>query len=273
MTVKSLRRAVPGLPPGDLRWVAGVAAVALAVVLAFGVVPRFTSADPHGAPTGDGAAPSSAVGPAPPSGGSAVVVRRPVDRPLHVAFIGDSLTVGQSARAEDQTFRRLIVKAWGGDDRVRADEYAHAGDTTKQVDQLVPADEQVDIAVVETGTNDFWKRAAPDQVGRDYDALLGKLRASSPNVALVCLGVWQDPPDALAYDLPIKDQCTAHGGRFLPLAGIFDLDGVRGPANVPLALKDGGLSDDFHPNDAGHLKIADLVTNAVAVSAPPVGGP
>ena len=118
------------------------------------------------------------------------------------------------------------------------------------------------MAVVETGTNDFWQRTDPKQVKLDYGALLDKIRVASPHATLICLGLWQHPEDANPYDLEIKDQCSARGGRFLPLAGIYELDGVHGPANIPA---EGGLSDAFHPNDVGHLKIASLVTNSVAI--------
>lgn len=197
-------------------------------------------------------------------GESVVLVPRPVDHPLRVAFIGDSLTVGQSATASERTFRQRIIDSWGGSGQVRADEYARAGFTTSQVDRLVPPGKQVNVAIVETGTNDFWQRMAPEQVKADYGTLLDKIRAASPRATLICLGVWQRPVDANPYDLEIKDQCSAHGGRFMPLAGIYDLEGVRGPANVP--LEGGGVSDAFHPNDVGHLKIASVITSSVVVT-------
>ena len=112
---------MPGSPPGDLRWVAAVGAVAAAVILVFGLIPRLTSEQQRKPAAADAVAVSSSARSV-ALGESAIVVPRPTGQPLRVAFIGDSLTVGLSATVSGRTFRQLIINSWGGNDRVRADE-------------------------------------------------------------------------------------------------------------------------------------------------------
>lgn len=122
----------------------------------------------------------------------------------------------------------------------------------------------VDLAIIELGTNDAG-RTEIEVFKQQYTALLSKIQAGSPDAHIICAGAWgysgslgTDP-----YDREIESICRERGGRYVDLTNAFMEKGNYGPEGVPTWT---GLSDNFHPNDQGHRKIADLLLERIRVS-------
>ncbi|WP_035771094.1 SGNH/GDSL hydrolase family protein [Arthrobacter sp. Br18] len=182
--------------------------------------------------------------------------------PSAVLLTGDSITEGWHATTEGSSFRGL-VEEWlteGGAESVFGT--YQAGYTVQEVAEGFEIPRGMDLAVVELGTNDIGRNNAVDGFGVQYAAYLEDLEEASPGVRLVCLGVWHPASDKTsAFDAVIESECTTRGGVFHRLSGLFGDAGLRGPEGVPTWVGD---SDVFHPNDAGHERIAELVKQLVS---------
>lgn len=190
-------------------------------------------------------------------------VPRPVGRPMHVSFIGDSITEGSYATVDEKTFRGTMVSELSKDGAVRWDRQGRAGATTAEVLAMLPASlPKADLIVVELGTNDLGK-TQPAEFARTYNRLLDTALAASPGAPLVCAGAWSGPNVVGAIDSAISTACSAHDGVFVSLSGPFDDARNRGPGGRPAA--NGFVTDEFHPNDAGHAAIAGWLLSRIAV--------
>lgn len=189
--------------------------------------------------------------PTPQPGLAPLPVSRQPDGRVRVLFTGDSLTGAYFATTEAQGFRQLVIDALGPVDVTTATK-AHQDLSTVSGVTTVP--DNLDLAVIELGTNDVGIPTPLDDFRDQYDLLVAKVRASSPTGAIICAGTWTS--NGAAYDDAIRASCEAAGGRYVALAPLFSAAGNRGPAGEATFLGD---SDDFHPNDAGHRAIADLL--------------
>lgn len=171
---------------------------------------------------------------------------------LRVLYIGDSLTNGTAARPNTVSFPYLVTAGLlRHGDTVTAFNVSKGGVKTSYWTArpgAIPKD--VNVAVVELGTNDAHSVPAPPQFDTDYRALLAAVRSKSPNAKMVCLSVWRpdDPPAAVSYDATIKADCP---GRYL------NIDRFAHAPNL-------SSIDGFHPNNAGHRLIADAILNVLA---------
>ncbi|TFC84611.1 SGNH/GDSL hydrolase family protein [Cryobacterium sp. TMT3-29-2] len=201
----------------------------------------------------------------PPAADSTVQVDRPDERPLRVLFVGDSISYGLNAERQDLGFRPLMVDALSADGPIQEFHKNRAGATTRTVSRLVDVPENLDLAVVELGTNDVVHQTAPDEFARSYRALLRRLHTESPGVPLLCVGTWGSAGGADgsdAYNTLIDEECARQGGAFVSLYGLYPVEANRGPAGRDVF---GGASDRFHPNDTGYRAIADLLLGRIAV--------
>ncbi|TFC59470.1 SGNH/GDSL hydrolase family protein [Cryobacterium sp. TMB3-1-2] len=178
--------------------------------------------------------------------------------PLRVLFAGDSLTGNYFASSAEAGFRSRVATALGPVELTTAE---LADQTLTTVSRIVEVPADLDLAVVELGTNDVGTQTPFDQFTSQYRDLLGKITTTSPGAALICAGTWQDAGEA--YDAVIEAECLAAGGRYVPLVDIFEADGTRGPVGTATPF---GESDTFHPNDSGHRQIADAILAALTVS-------
>ncbi|WP_158253849.1 SGNH/GDSL hydrolase family protein [Cryobacterium sp. N22] len=178
--------------------------------------------------------------------------------PLRVLFAGDSLTGSYFASSTEAGFRSRVATALGPVELTTAE---LADQTLTTVSRIVDVPADLDLAVVELGTNDVGTKTPFDQFTSQYRDLLGKITTTSPGAALICTGTWQDAGEA--YDAVIEAECLTAGGRYVPLVDIFEADGTRGPAGTETPF---GESDTFHPNDSGHQQIADAILAALTVS-------
>ncbi|WP_165968661.1 SGNH/GDSL hydrolase family protein [Arthrobacter crusticola] len=199
----------------------------------------------------NGGAPARTPSPLP----SASTSPTPTAGPLSVWFSGDSLTVGVHATTEAEAFRSLVVTELG--DRVgETTVTARSGATLQRVADEYEVPVGMDIAVVALGTNDFG--TDPALFADQYTAYLDRVVEASPKAQLICLGAWRPSsiPGTSARDAAIWQACTAQGGTYIPLTGLFADASLRGPDGAPTWV---GAADTFHPNSAGHRVIADRI--------------
>ncbi|MHA7264723.1 SGNH/GDSL hydrolase family protein [Arthrobacter sp. TMN-37] len=179
--------------------------------------------------------------------------------PLSIWFSGDSLTVGWHATTEAESFRSVVITDLG--DRVgETTVTARVGATLQGVADEFKIPAGVDLAVVALGTNDFG--TDPALFGKQYTAYLGRVVEASPDAQLICLGAWQpgSSPGTSARDTAAREACTGQNGTFIPLTGLFADASLRGPQGAPTWV---GGADTFHPNSAGHRKIADQILASI----------
>jgi acyl-CoA thioesterase-1 len=229
-----------------------IATACLAVLGVAGYVLTESAATPRD----DRAAPPSSAPVAPvPTTAPLAIVRD--DTPLRVLFAGDSLTGSYFASSTDAGFRSRLMTALGPVELTTAE---LADQTLTTVSRIVDVPANLDLAVIELGTNDVATETPFDQFTNEYRDLLHKITTTSPGAALICAGTWQEVGER--YDAVIEAECQAAGGRYVPLVEIFEADGTRGPAGKQTPF---GESDAFHPNDSGHQQIADAILAALTV--------
>lgn len=176
-------------------------------------------------------------------------------QPYRVLFAGDSVTVGVGASSEKQGYREVILAELRKRGDIQPTVAATSGATTAEVaPAALAAGDAFDLLIVELGTNDM-ERTDPAKFKADYTTLITGLRTKSPNAALVCAGLWQPTAAAKTFDEAVAQACDAAGGQYRPLGSIFVT-----ATNRP------GSGDTFHPNDAGHSKIASQMLTALRFS-------
>lgn len=181
-----------------------------------------------------------------------------------VMFIGDSLLGGFYASDESDAWSAHVLAELTpevGDVEVlpapRKDLPRGTPTSTSSFDiSGVPTD--LGLAVVELGTNDAGMNVPIAVFAKQYAAILDQIRTTSPDSYILCLSPW---PPSSAYTTIIVSACTERARTtYVDISKFFDEPGMRGPAGVATP---NGLSDDFHPNDAGHRAIANAVIQAL----------
>lgn len=227
-------------------------------------------------PTASGTTPSSTgttqtpTSPAPSSTApsSTTPSSPPTAAPLRFAVIGDSLAFGSFATTAARSYRLLLVAALQRQQPVDLE----TGFRLVNVDRLslarslVAVPDDLDVAVLELGSNDARHGTSLTRFRQDYDAMLALVQQHSPHVQLVCMGTWWGRAATFAagsaadYDGVISRLCRDHGGQFVGVRDLFDQPGLRGPAGRSTYR---GRSDGYHPNDAGHAALARRLLPAV----------
>lgn len=119
------------------------------------------------------------------------------------------------------------------------------------------------VVIVQLITNDFIDGTPLISYQQNLTVLLDRLHATSPQASLLCVGAWE-PNYAVnrvgipvvAYDSIERGACAGHGGHYLSPSPIFQHAAWRGP---PGRLTAFGPGDNFHPNNAGHLHLAEAI--------------
>lgn len=184
------------------------------------------------------------------------------DEVLRIAYLGDSLTAGLYASTEENTFRAKLTAAVAADGPFEEHGLRIVGGTVQQtLDENDEFPDDQHVYIVELGTNDI-NEVDHRVFNRQYEEMLQRVRQASPDAALVCLGTWRPISRGGNYDLVIRQQCEDFGGRYRRMNDL-EADPInKGPAGEETF---GGLSDDFHPNDAGHLAIFERAMSAIEV--------
>jgi lysophospholipase L1-like esterase len=191
-------------------------------------------------------------------------VKMPADRPLKVLFAGDTITGGYYASTQAKGFSQLVAASLAKHGEI---EEVRAGVTGGKVETLgglsdIPSG--LDLAVLQLGTIEVGQKEDAATFARNYETVLRNMKARSPKVAIVCVSVWQSLGiNAAGYDRLIREKCKAQGGQFVDVSALFIDPRSRGPVGVKTWA---GVSDAFHPNDAGHKAIADLILKRITFS-------
>ena len=186
-----------------------------------------------------------------------LVLPDPKGRSLEVSIVGDSLTVGLYATGPTKRNRDLILAVLKRRGPVSALEATNTYSSTASTAVTVPS--RLDLVVLELGTVDE-KSVSAEAFRVSYGALVSQVRKTSPTADLVCVGTWSAAGGA--FDAIINRACTAAGGRFVSLGGLYANSANRGPARVSGFY---GFSDDIAPNNAGHRAIATAILAAVGL--------
>ncbi|HEX4215508.1 MAG TPA: SGNH/GDSL hydrolase family protein [Candidatus Dormibacteraeota bacterium] len=207
-----------------------------------------------------------------------VAAPQPAARPVRLLVVGDSLSVGYYASDLGASYVTLLQQ--GLDRRglsVSTTLIAKAGVTAVDASQWrlgIPSDD----IVVELGTNDYGDSVPLSSFQAAYDTILWALRRAAPQANLYCLGTWSNPAEvnrtgatAGMYDTVIQSSCHIARGDYVDLSPFYEQTGNHGPAGAATYL---GTSDWFHPNDAGHDAIAELLLQVISVGTrPDAAGP
>jgi len=188
----------------------------------------------------------------------------PEGRPLKVLMSGDSLAVGWHASVEANSFRVKTLEAlqkrgpidfvpsyWAG---------AKVGDMMTQ--KAPKPGLNLDLAILEIGTNDYVKLTDVALFRTQYAAYLDALKASSPDVRFLCMGAWSAAQGKVQeYDNVMKEECESREGKFMDLRSIAGYQPYR---SVPGTLGWAGATDSGHPNDEGHAVITTEILNRLS---------
>ena len=204
---------------------------------------------------------------------------------LKINFLGDSITEGHGCSSEDKRFTDLIAQQHGAITRCYGIGGTRLARQTKPSEwprhdldfpsRVAEMDPDADVVVVFGGTNDFGHGDAPfgDFSDRTADTFCGALHElytsllekyptapimvitplhrSTENIPNMHGKVLKDYVDMIRlgaeyYSLPVLDLYAAYGVQ---------------PA-VPV-MKDAFMPDGLHPNDAGHVILANKIAQFI----------
>lgn len=179
-----------------------------------------------------------------------------------IVFIGDSISAGFYASTEADSFRGRVRARFV----CTSDLVSVYGWLSEDVDLTRVIATAGDIVVVEVGTNDASRYPGgvpvdPVDFEANLRAIADAARTGNPACRLIFLSVWQAPPTRAPFDVRIAAVATDYGRHFVDLSSIKDEPANSMPGGVSTYL---GVSDGWHPNDAGHRAIAAAVGQMIA---------
>jgi len=187
-----------------------------------------------------------------------------------VLFLGDSLTAGLYAVTPEDSFRALVAKQLDVSPVLVSSSGGRTRDFLPSARAITA--EAADVVVVELGTNDCSGYSSFVPVDQDVFAanlrtLAQAARAGNPACRFVSITVWQAAPARGPYDARIREVAESYGAPVVDISSIKDDPADCKPAGVATFW---GVSDGWHPNNAGHAAIAALLAPVLAavLSAP-----
>ena len=115
------------------------------------------------------------------------------------------------------------------------------------------------VVIVELGTND--EEIADPIFNGAYQALMARVRYDEPGARLVCLGLWRETtPANTAREVFMQGQCQEQQGIWISLLTLFAVESYHGAAGRQTWA---GAADWFHPDDAGHMAIAQAILQTI----------
>jgi acyl-CoA thioesterase I len=185
-----------------------------------------------------------------------------------VTVLGDSLTKGLYASTAQADFANLVANHLGATLHATG---VTGGTLANYSYNPVDFPQNSEWVVVELSTNDIRDSSTnppptPLNIFDDkYQTLIKNIRSQLPNVQLVCAGPWRASDETNSagnttkqFNAVIEKDCTAGGGKFVPLDPIFMAPGTHAPVGTPTF---NGDADGWHPSDKGHKQIADAILN------------
>jgi lysophospholipase L1-like esterase len=189
-------------------------------------------------------------------------------QPIRLAFLGDSLTMGLHASTTDQMYRevlaRRILDLHGGSivSTVIQDPFGLTDDAIRRSGPVVES--RPDIIVVEIGNHEaFTSGDQVDLFPERYEELLDRLQGTGA-VLIAGTVAWLNYPEAsndfrraIRINQMIRDICARRGIAVADLWSptVFRYDLISRPGDS--SVIDPFDGDDLHPNDAGHMALAD----------------
>src|SRR5688572_7544957 len=173
-------------------------------------------------------------------------------------FVGTSLTAGLGLEP-DEAYPALIarkVDSLGLPYRV--DNAGYSGETSagalRRIDWLVR--EPVGVLVLETGANDGLRGLSVDSMRANIQAIIDRVRAASPDVRIVLVGMEAPPNLGPRYTSEFRKVFPELAERNRAVLLPFLLEGVA-------AVDSLNQGDGIHPNAAGSRRLAETVWTAV----------
>src|ERR1700736_55146 len=157
------------------------------------------------------------------------------------AALGDSISAGRFATAQDDTFPALVAEKLGMTLNLVARSGAKAAWGVTQVGAVAAAHPA--LVTIELGTNDAGFYTPADVFAAQYEAIVSSV--SGPHTRVVCIGSWLP---AAGLDAIIAGTCTRHGGTYVNLDGFYSVNDFHAPDGGSSFL---GPTDFFHPGDHG----------------------
>ena len=185
---------------------------------------------------------------------------RDSSRVKRILVLGDSLSAGLLLKPSEAWPMLLVGKLRDAGLDFEVTNASRSGDTTSGGLARLSAQlkRPIDIFVVELGINDAWRGIPVDQIQRNLQQIINRVRAVNPRVQVVIAGMQLPDSGADGYirdfDQMFTDLVAKNHAALVP----YLLQGVGG--NPAL-----NLYDHIHPNAAGH-KV--LVENVWAVLEP-----
>jgi lysophospholipase L1-like esterase len=177
--------------------------------------------------------------------------------------LGDSISAGRFATAQDGTFPALVADKLGMTLNLVARSGAKAAWAIPQLGAVTAA--RPALVTIELGTNDVGFNTPPDVFAAQYETIVSALTA--PPRRVLCIGSWL--PSA-SIDTIIEQVCQRHGGTFVSLDGFYAVNEFHGQDGGSSYL---GRADWFHPGDQGHAAMAAAVLSALGAGPAPIVGP
>ena len=177
--------------------------------------------------------------------------------------LGDSISAGRFATAQDGTFPALVADKLGMNLNLVARSGAKAAWAIPQLGAVVAAHPA--LVTIELGTNDVGFSTPADVFASQYETIVAAV--AGPPTRVLCIGSWLPAP---SFDTIIAQACERHGGTFVSLNGFYGVNDFHAPEGGSSYL---GRTDWFHPGDQGHAAIAAEVLSALGAGPAPVVGP
>ena len=201
-----------------------------------------------------------------------------------IAFLGDSITEGCGVTSIDKTFWSIIAQRTGaecygygiGGTRIAPQRNVPEGEVDRyyatRVDSMIP---DADIVVVFGGTNDFGHGDAPFGKVDDtdertfcgaYHHLCRKLISRYPEAQIVIMTPThrdsEDKADWNEWGVRLSTNLRGYVDAIIEVCGwygipVLDLFRTGGMQPRVEAIRERYMPDGLHPNDAGHVRIAD----------------
>jgi len=177
--------------------------------------------------------------------------------------LGDSISAGRFATAQDGTFPALVADKLGMTLNLVAHSGAKAAWAIPELGTVTAAHPA--LVTIELGTNDVGFNTPPDEFASQYETIVSALTA--PHRRVLCMGSWLP---SLSIDAIIEQVCQRHGGTFVSLDGFYAVNAFHGQDSGSSYL---GRTDWFHPGDQGHAAMAAAVLSALGAGPAPIVGP
>jgi acyl-CoA thioesterase-1 len=188
------------------------------------------------------------------------------DPPRTILVFGDSLSDGFMLR-RSEAYPALLAKKLrtAGLNFQVINASASGGTTDGGLERLPPhLKHRIDILILELGINDVFHGLPVDQIQKNLQQIIDKVKARNPSVRVVIAGMqipgYTADDYVSAFGNMFADLAAKNGAALVP----YLLEGVAGNSSL-------NLPDGIHPNAAGQKLLAENVWRVLEPIAREVG--